>query len=53
MPRRARLDVERTLHPVIIRGIEKRRIFDDEMDGERFITRLGQLTLETGTKIYA
>ena len=32
MPRKARLDVPGTLHHVIVRGIEKRRIADDEMD---------------------
>jgi hypothetical protein len=29
MPRQARLDAPGTLHHVIIRGIEKRRIVDD------------------------
>ncbi len=32
MPRSARLDAPRTLHHVIIRGIEKRRIVDDDED---------------------
>ena len=31
MPRQARLDAPGTLHHVIIRGIEKRRIVDDQM----------------------
>jgi REP element-mobilizing transposase RayT len=53
MPRRARLDAEGTLHHVIIRGIEKRPIFADELDRERLIARMGQLALETRTKIYA
>jgi len=30
MPRRARLDAAGTLHHVIIRGIERRRIVDDD-----------------------
>jgi putative transposase len=41
------------LHHVILRGIEKRQIFDDDQDREIFVSRMGQLGLETGTKIYA
>ena len=37
MPRGARLDVPGTLHHVIVRGIEKRRIVDDDGDRETFI----------------
>ena len=32
MPRQARLDTPGTLHHVIVRGIEKRRIVDDRWD---------------------
>jgi hypothetical protein len=41
MLRQARLDAVGTLHYVIIRGIEKRRIVDDEQDrrGIRFAVR--------------
>ena len=53
MPRRARLDVPGTLHHVILRGIEKRQIFDDDLDREMFVKRMGQLAVETKTKIYA
>jgi len=53
MSRRARLDAAGTLHHVILRGIEKRQIFDDDQDREIFVNRMGQLGLETGTKIYA
>lgn len=53
MPRQARLDVPGTLHHVIIRGIEKRRIVDDREDRDFFVTRMGELALETGTNIYA
>ena len=35
MPRQARLDLPGTLHHVIIRGIEKRRIVDDKVDRSR------------------
>lgn len=53
MPRQARLDAPGTLHHVIIRGIEKRRIVDDDKDRRNFIIRLGDLAEETDTKIYA
>lgn len=53
MPRQARLDVPGTLHHVIVRGIEKRRIVDDEVDREHFISRLGELTTVTGTHVYS
>ena len=53
MPRQARLDSPGTLHHVMIRGIEKRRIVDDEQDRKDFVRRLGLLALETKTAVYA
>jgi REP element-mobilizing transposase RayT len=53
MPRQARLDAVGTLHHIILRGIEKRHIFDDDQDRETFVNRMGQLALETKTKVYA
>jgi len=53
MPRQARLDAAGTLHHIILRGIEKRQIFDDNQDRENFVSRMGQLALKTKTKIYA
>ncbi len=53
MPRGARLDAPGTLHHVMIRGIERRNIVDDETDREDFVSRLGKLSVETGTAIYA
>jgi putative transposase len=53
MPRQARLDCSGTLHHVMIRGIEKRRIVDDHKDRDRFVSRLGQCALDTKTAIYA
>jgi hypothetical protein len=37
MPRQARLDSPRTLHHVMIRGIEQRQIVDDEADRADFV----------------
>ena len=42
MPRQARLDAPGTLHHVIIRGIEKRQIVDDEKDRVNFVKRQTQ-----------
>lgn len=53
MPRQARLDAPGMLHHVIIRGIEKRRIFDDDGDKKTFLSRLEGLVTETEIKIYA
>jgi putative transposase len=53
MPRQARLDAPGTLHHVIIRGIEKRTIVNDQRDRKDFIARLGQLAVDTDTAIYA
>jgi len=53
MPRKARLDAAGALHHVIARGIEQRTIFVDNVDRERFLERLGLLSEETCTPIYA
>lgn len=53
MPRQARLDSPVTLHHVILRGIEKRRIVDNVEDQEDFVSRLGGIVKETKTAIYA
>ena len=48
MPRRARLDAPGTLHHVMVRGIESRRIVNDVADRKNFVERLGELA--AGTK---
>jgi len=69
MPRQARLDARPprlssrcragggqapgSLHHVIVRGIEKRRIVDDGKDRENFVKRMGEIALESATMIYA
>ena len=53
MPRLARLDAPGVVHPVIIRGIERRKIFWDEEDREDFVEGLGDLLPESGTSCYA
>ena len=53
MPRQARLDYPGTLHHVICRGIEKRKIVDDNADRGNFIERMGSAAEKTGTAVYA
>jgi REP element-mobilizing transposase RayT len=53
MPRRARLDAPGTLHHVIVRGIEKRKIVNDVADREDFVQRLGELAAATKNAVYA
>jgi len=53
MPRLARLDAPGVLHHIIIRGIERRKIFRDDRDRENFLERLGRLLMETKTACYA
>ncbi len=53
MPRLARLDAPGTLHHVIIRGIERRDIVEDDQDRNNWVHRLGALALDTGTQILA
>jgi putative transposase len=53
MPRIARLDTPGLLHHVMIRGIERRKIFNDDKDRKDFIERLSILLPETQTRCYA
>ena len=53
MPRQARLDAPGTLHHVIVRGIEKRKIITDDRDRKNFVSRMGTIASETETLIYA
>ena len=53
MPRLARLDIAGLLQHVIVRGIERRDIFNDAHDRQRFIDRFTILLSETGVRCYA
>jgi putative transposase len=53
MPRQARLDVPGTLHHIIVRGINKSVIFDDDQDKARFLERLGQKVTDARASVYA
>lgn len=53
MPRLARLDAPGVIHHVIIRGIERRKIFRDDKDRDNLLDRLVELLPETNTACYA
>jgi REP element-mobilizing transposase RayT len=53
MPRKARIDTPGALHHIIVRGIEKRRIFYDDLDRGNFIERFGTVLTESDTPCFA
>jgi putative transposase len=53
MPRGPRLDAKGVLHHVMVRGIEKRRIFRTNRDRQDLLDRLADIVPATGTAVYA
>lgn len=53
MPRKSRIDAPGALHHIIARGIERRKIFQDDHDRNNFLDRLGGILTETQTRCYA
>ena len=53
MPRKSRIDAPGALHHVIIRGIERRKIFRSDDDRLNFVNRLSELVPETKTDCFA
>jgi putative transposase len=49
MPRTSRIDIPGLLQHVIVRGIERRDIFIEDVDRRLFFERLSKLLTETGT----
>ena len=52
MPRKARIDAPGALYHIICRGIERRKIFDDDADRNNFLQRLGIILKESSTPCY-
>jgi putative transposase len=48
MPRKARIDYPGGVHHPIVRGIEQKRIFQEDQDPNAFLDRLGFLLLGKG-----
>jgi REP element-mobilizing transposase RayT len=53
MPRQCRLDSPGALHHIVVRGIERRKIFWDDADRDDFLDRLGDLLNQTRTPCFA
>jgi REP element-mobilizing transposase RayT len=53
MPHKACIDASGALHHIIVRGIERRRIFLDGQDRDNFIERLDDIVTETKTFCFA
>jgi putative transposase len=53
MPRGPRLDAPGVLHHVMVRGIERRAIFRDEVDQRDFVARLAAVTAAGAWEVYA
>lgn len=53
MPRQARLDVPGALHHIMVRGINKSKIFQVTQDKKLFLERLGQNVIDGECSVYA
>jgi putative transposase len=53
MPRNARIDAPGALHHIICRGIERGKIFKDDIDRNSFVDRLGNILSKTKTPCFA
>jgi hypothetical protein len=52
MLRQARIDAPGALQHIILRGIEKKRIFRSDGDRNGFLDRLGDIVSETKTGMF-
>jgi REP element-mobilizing transposase RayT len=53
MPRKARIDAPGALHHIIVRGINRRKIFFDDSDRDDFLDRLGGILSDSKTACFA
>jgi putative transposase len=53
MPRKARIDAPGALHHVIVRGIERKAIFKDDVDRSAFLERIGSIFVPSKTPCFA
>lgn len=52
MARKLRVQFEGAIYHITIRGVDRRVIFDDSADRERFLERLGEAVEEYGVRLY-
>ena len=53
MPRKSRIDAPGAMHHIIVRGIDRQHIFENDEDRNNFLSRLGVILTETKTDCYA
>ena len=53
MPRRSRIDAPGALQHIVVRGIERKRIFKDEADRDQFLERFGNLLIDGAAWCFA
>jgi len=53
MPRKSRIDTAGALHHVMVRGIERGVVFQNDADRNHFLERLGEILQDTKTICYA
>jgi len=53
MPRKARIDAPGALQHLVVRGIERKKIFRDDTDRDFFVERLGEVLIDTRTDCFA
>jgi len=52
MARKLRVEYKGAIYHVTLRGVERRRLFDDAADRERMVERLGDYAEEYGLRVY-
>jgi REP element-mobilizing transposase RayT len=53
MPRKSRIDTAGAIHHIMVRGIEKGKVFKGDADKDHFLERLGEILQDTKTICYA
>ena len=53
MPRKSRVDAPGALHHIIVRGIERAKVFRNDTDRNDFLSRMGKLLSETKSRCFA
>ena len=53
MPRKARIDTPGALHHIIVRGINRRKIFSEDFDQDDFLDRRGNILSDTQPGCFA
>jgi len=53
MPRQSRIDAPGALHHIIARGIDRKKIFKDDVDRDAFLDRLETILTQTQTACFA